>query len=104
MNNYTRKEINKRRLQFSADKCVRMHIESKKKDNKKTKETEVKKSCEDITIDHWEVETVNDGSKLLQNDVHKGQLQIKTVKNHIYLGSIIENDGSNNLNIKAKIS
>ena len=36
MNEYTTTEINKRRLQFGADKCIRMHIKNKKSSNVRT--------------------------------------------------------------------
>ena len=50
MNNYTTTEINKRRLQFSADKCVQMHIKSKSPSNKG--------DCEKLYIDGWKEENV----------------------------------------------
>ena len=104
MNDYTREEINKRRLQFSADKCVRMHIRNRKMERKKDENEREDTKCEKVTIDQWELETVKRGTKLKQEDTHKGECEIKTVNHHTYLGTIIENDGSNSMNLKSKLA
>ena len=62
MNEFTRSEINKRRLQFSADKCVRMHIQNKHNKNPK--------KCKDISIDGWTEKVIKVESKLSKEDVH----------------------------------
>ena len=36
--------------------------------------------------------------------MHKGTDNVKTVNYHTYLGTIIENNGSNRLNVQAKVS
>ena len=47
---YTRMEVNKRKLQLNEDKCARIHIDMKKKKNKD------QKKCEDLFIDVWKLE------------------------------------------------
>ena len=63
-NEYTSEQINKRRLQFSKDKCVRMHIQSKAEQRKS--------KCEAINIDGWKVETYKEDNEIKQRDVHTG--------------------------------
>ena len=96
MNVYTRHEINKRRLQFSATKCVRMHIKSKNISSVAT--------CENLFIDGWKEETYKSESKLKVRDVHVGDVPIKTVDHHSYLGSVIQNNGSNRMTILSRTS
>ena len=45
MNTYTVNEVSKRRLQLSEDKCVRMHINSKR--------SSAKNKCKAVYIDAW---------------------------------------------------
>ena len=54
MNAYTTEEIGKRKLQFSADKCVRIHI--------KAKNGVEEKECEKISIEGWKEETYEEDS------------------------------------------
>ena len=70
-NDYLVEEVNKRRLQFSSDKCVQMHVEKKNKTN-------TKKECKDLYIDEWKLETYKENEKLKQKDVHIGKVPIKT--------------------------
>lgn len=94
MNEYTRTEINKRRLQLSATKCVRLHI--------KAKNSSETSNCESIAIDGWKEETYEEDSKHKVRDVHMGETEIETVSHHLYLGSVIQEDGSNMLTIRAR--
>ena len=74
-----------------------MHVEKKNKTN-------TKKECKDLYIDEWKLETYKENEKLKQKDVHIGKVPIKTVAEHIYLGNVIEHDGSNRKNILAQIA
>ena len=87
--------MNKRKLQLSYDKCARMHIRGRRE-----KEAE----CENVVIDHWEVEKVRNGSTIEQKDVHKGEVSIKTVSEYLYLGDCVRSDGSNKDNIKIRVN
>ena len=63
-----------------------------------------KKECKDLYIDEWKLETYKENKKLKQKDVPIGKVPIKTVAEHIYLGNVIEHDGSNRKNILARIA
>ena len=71
-----------------------MHIRNKKSSNGGI--------CENIEIDGWKEETVKDSSKLKKVDIHIGKIPIKTVKEHLYLGDILEDSGSNRLNVLSR--
>ena len=94
MNAYTTEEIGKRKLQFSADKCVRIHV--------KAKNGVEEKECEQISIEGWKEETYEEDSKLKQRDIHTGETEIKTVDHHLYLGDIVESNCSNKKNVLAR--
>ena len=94
MNELTRSDINERRLQFSADKCVRMHIQNKHNKNPK--------KCKDIYIDGWTEKVIKVESKLSKEDVHQGEISIKNVDNHLYLGDVVEKNGSNRMNVLSR--
>ena len=95
MNEYTTSAVNKRRLQFNIDKCVRMHISNK------LKQTE---SCENLSVDKWESVKISNGSKVNLKDKYRGKVSIKTVKSHLYLGDTVADNASNSLNIKSRVS
>ena len=95
MNEYTREEFNKHRLQFSAKKCVRMHV--KTKHSRRTIE-----ECENLEIEEWKEETYEENNKLKKRDVFAGSLPIRTVSDHLYLGDIIQSCGSNQMNCQAR--
>ena len=97
MNNYTTEEINKRKLQFSKDKCVRLHVSSKKAIKQKQND-----SCKSVYIDEWKVEKEKNGSKIKLKDSHVGKAELKTVTSHLYLGDLVKSDGSNKDNVLAK--
>ena len=82
MNEYTAKEISKRRLQLSYDKCVRMHVKRKRKSK------EDNSNCEKLVIDGWAEKktTKNNGTKYKLEDAYLGKMEIKTVESHTYLG------------------
>ena len=96
MNDYTTAAINKRKLQFNIDKCVRIHVS--KKENKKPQ------TCANLFVDKWESVKVVNGSKVTLKDVYKGRVSIKTVQSHLYLGDTVTSDMSNFLNIKSRLS
>ena len=96
VNRYTVEQINKRGLQFSEDKCVRMHVKSKSKPRKE--------ECEKLEIEGWKVEKYKENSVIKQKDVYTGKVELKTVTSHTYLGSVIESNGSNKLNIQSRVS
>ena len=96
-NRYTTDQINKRKLHFSTDKCVRMHVKSKGNNEKKEEE------CESLHIDEWRLETFEEEGKTKVKDVYKGKAEIKTEKEHVYLGNIIESNGSNRKNILSRV-
>ena len=94
MNIFTTTEINKRKMQFNGEKCVQMHIKSKKSSNGG--------KCQNVFIEGWKEETFEDKSKLKKRDVHIGQQTLKTVNHHLYLGDIIQNCGSNRMNVQSR--
>ena len=51
MNKYTNNEINKRKLQLNQDKCKRIHV---------SKNKSIRRICEDLHIDSWESEKIED--------------------------------------------
>ena len=95
MNEYTREEMNKRKVQFSVDKCARMHIEKKKKSS------DEREKCEDVFVDKWEV-VINENGIL--EDKYVGLVKIKKVEEYEYLGNIITSNGSHSKTIKKRIS
>ena len=95
MNKYTNNEINKRKLQLNQDKCKRIHIAKKKS---------VKKSCEDLHIDSWDTEKLEDENGIMLVDKHVGTTKVKTVEKAEYLGSIITYNGSNKETVQDRIS
>ena len=92
MNTYTNDEISKRKLQFSVDKCKRMHIGKKK--NK----------CKEIFIDNWKIECKQDNYLSYQTDVYQGKLPVQDTSKHIYLGEVVCDSLTNKANITSKIS
>ena len=97
MNEYTVESMNKRKLQLSKDKCVRLHVK-----NKKTRKDNKSEDCKSVYIDEWEETKEKKGSKIVLKDTHKGKVKIKTVDSHLYLGDLVKSDGSNRDNILAK--
>ena len=99
MNNYTTQEIRRRKLQVSADKCARMHIGKKKKE-----EVTSKQKCHEVNIDVWEEKKVKKGEEMVLEDQFKGQEEIKEVEEYEYLGDIVASDGTHSKNIKKRAS
>ena len=96
MNEYTRNEINKRKLQLSYDKCARMHIKGKG-------EKEGENKCQKVVIDMWKEEKQRKGSKIEIEDRHAGPVEIKSVDTYVYLGDTVRSDGSSKDNVKQRI-
>ena len=95
MNEYTTEQVNQNKLQFSEDKCARIHVISKK----------LKRSeCENVSIDVWKETKVKIDSKTVLQDEHKGKVPVKTVSTYTYLGDKILPDGSNKSTIKDRVS
>ena len=93
MNRYTVEEVEKRRLQFAAHKCKRMHV------GKQNNE------CPDIQINEWKIEEDKDENTTEKEDEYcVGEIPIKSVKKQEYLGSILAHDGKNEENIKSRVS
>ena len=97
MNNYTREEMNKRKLQLSYDKCARMHIKGRG-------EKEDKVKCEKIVIDKWKIEKEKKEEKIEQKDVYEGAIPIKSVDEYVYLGDTVRSDGKSKENVKQRIN
>ena len=95
MNQYTTEQVNLRKLQLNKDKCARMHIKSKSKEQNE---------CEAVFIDEWSVKKVKEGSKNVLRDQYEGKSLIKTVNEYTYLGDKILPDGSNRMTINDRIS
>ena len=77
VNKYTTTEVNKRKLQLNADKCVRMHVQKKG-------QNEVK--CSELKIDYWRTKkVVSETGEVSLKDEYGGETDIKTVENHLYL-------------------
>ena len=98
MNNYTREEIGKRKLQFSVDKCARMHVEGKRHKGGE------RKKCEDLYIDKWEVSKITVNEEIQLEDKYVGRVKIKEVNEYEYLGNIVESNGSHSKTIKKRVS
>ena len=77
-------------LQFGCEKCKKMHIGKRQNED----------ICPTITIDSWEIETVEDKGKWDFRDVYTGRESMNEVKETKYLGDIIQSNGHNNSNIK----
>ena len=90
MNEYTVREIEKRRLQFASDKCHRIHVGSKSK------------PCEEIYIKEWGKRRNPNNED--EEEYCKGNVAIQSVPKQEYLGSILSEDGRNDANINAKIA
>ena len=84
MNNYTTDAINERKLQLSKDKCVRIHVASKK-----ARKTENVETCDPVLIDEWKVKRVKKEERIVLEDSHTGRVEIKTVQSHLYLGDLV---------------
>ena len=91
MNNYTNEEVWKRKLQFSKDKCHRIHFGKRQK-------------CSDIFIDYWNVEKVQVESDIIWKDTYKGNLPIPKVAQQEYLGEILSQNRSNMHNLANQIA
>ena len=50
------------------------------------------------------MEKYKEDSIIKQRDIYTGKVQIKTVNSHVYLGTVIENSGSDKLNIQSRFS
>ena len=94
---FTTNELNKRKLQTNFDKSGRMHIRNKKDSCPDGK-------CKELKVDKWKVHKRGEGENACIEDKYEGKVPIKTVKNYLYLGNIIEFDGSNNLTIKERVA
>ena len=97
MNEYTTDALNKRKLQLSKDKCVRMHVASKKAKKKKQGS-----DCETVLIDEWKTKKVKKEESVKLEDEYSGKVELKTVESHLYLGDLVKSDGSNRDNVLAK--
>ena len=97
MNEYTRDEMNKRKLQLSYDKCARMHVKGKRENENRTE-------CEKVVIDKWEINKERKGSETELRDIHKGEVPIRNVDEYLYLGDLIQSDGSSKANIKLRLN
>ena len=95
MNKYTKDQMNRRKLQLSNDKCARMHIKGKG-------EKEV--NCEKVMIDKWKIEKEKKNETIELKDVHKGEVQINTVEEYLYLGDLVRSDGSSKGNVKLRLN
>ena len=97
MNVYTTEAMNKRKLQMSIDKCVRLHATSKKADKQKQSD-----KCKPVSIDEWKEVKEKVGSETVLKDVHVGKVELKTVTGHLYLGDIVKSDGTNKDNVLSR--
>ena len=97
MNQYTTKAINERRLQFSIDKCARMHV-GKGAKNK----TDMEHKCPEVQVDKWEEIKKIEGNSIKLVDEYQGKVNVKEVNEYEYLGDIVVSDGSNTKNVKKR--
>ena len=95
MNSFLNTKSNVKKLQLGISKCHKLHIGKEKK------------TCPDLYIDEWRVETVDQteaGGEVTLKDIQDNEHLIQEVSEERYLGDIISKDGKNNKNIKARIS
>ena len=94
MNNFLNTRTNIMGLQYGTNKCEKMHI------GKREKNEDV---CVKFDVDSWEdkvVQNLQGVEKLV--DTYTGKKTMKCVTEKKYLGDIISCEGSNKLNIKDK--
>ena len=53
--------------------------------------------CQNITIDSWESETVEENKKWESRDIYTGKESMKEVSESEYFGNVIQNNGHNKL-------
>ena len=94
ISNLINTQTNIMKLQFGADKCVKLHVGKKYNKDK----------CAKPKVDVWkeELKTNKDGKEELV-DVYGGKVEVKEVKEKKYLGEIITNDNKNERNIQDKV-
>ena len=80
-------------LQFGSEKCVRMHIGKKHKEE----------NCTKVEVDSWKEDVFTDETgKGVMIENHEGKVEMKSVPETKYLGEIISNDAKNERNLKMK--
>ena len=84
---------NLKKLQFGADKCVKLHVGTDKK------------ICPDNQIDTWSSEgDKNTVSSILDlKDVESEKHVMETKPSWTYLGDVLQNNGKNDLNIQSRV-
>ena len=95
ISNLINTQTNIMKLQFGADKCVKLHVG-------KTHNTD---KCAKPKVDVWKdvIKTNDDGRDELV-DEYGGKTEIKEVKDKKYLGEILTSDNKNEKNIKDKLN
>jgi len=92
LNEYLNAKSNLKKLQYSEDKCMRMHV-GKKKDE-----------CVPLKINSWKVSNVKnlETSKYEICDEIGEKFQLKEAENTTYLGDVISFDAKNTKNIRKR--
>ena len=83
-----------KKLQFSATKCVKLHVGK----------TGFKTICTEEKVDSWKLNVVTDPvtGSTHQTEMYTGQESMKEKSDQIYLGDIIEHKGKHDMNIKRR--
>ena len=89
VNSYLKSKTNSKKLQFGTSKCKKIHVGKYCEQFK----------CQELSVDSWEEIEVKD--KL--EDCWMGEEPIEEANQEKYLGDIIDKDGKNIKNIKARV-
>ena len=87
-------KTNMKKLQYGADKCVKLHIGSDKT------------VCPDLLIDKWKIVDDEDKAEPSESsikDVYCGKHLVEEKRKERYLGDIIDSNGKNSSNIKNRV-
>ena len=89
VNSYLKSKTNSKKLQFGTSKCKKIHVGKYCEQFK----------CQELSVDSWEEIEVKD--KL--EDCWMGEEPIEEANEEKYIGDIIDKDGKNIKNIKARV-
>ena len=96
INAYINHKASSKKLQFSANKCKKMHVGKIKEEYK----------CQKLVIDEWiEEAQINKENKNIEiKDLFKGKKEMEEKSEEKYLGVLISKDGKNIKNIKERVA
>ena len=96
INAYINHKASSKKLQFSANKCKKMHVGKIKEEYK----------CQKLVIDEWiEKAQINKENKNIEiKDLFKGKKEMEEKSEEKYLGVLISKDGKNIKNIKERVA